>query len=227
MNTYVLLPMNLSWFNLVIIILMIFGGQTAFLYFGEKQRKKMKGNPFIGGFITLLYRLFAAAFSTAAFYLLLFEILCNRILHITAIEQTATNAFALAILWFLFVVVSCTAILRLMFNDSRDFPAIVHILMGEYLLCSQSKDNKHQMVEWIVAVNAELKRFGLMNTQVGKLVKDIKIDAYSTFADTENQKKDEKNLYTEENLQKVASILLVMAGSKESVPDFKFHEPKE
>lgn len=55
MNTYALLPMNLSWFNLVIIILMIFGGQTAFLYFGEKQRKKMKGNPFIGGFITLLY----------------------------------------------------------------------------------------------------------------------------------------------------------------------------
>lgn len=225
MNTYTLLPMNLSWFNLVIIILMIFGGQTAFLYFGEKQRKKMKGNPFIGGFITLLYRLFAAAFSTVAFYLLLFEILCNRILHITAIEQTATNAFTLVILWFLFVAVSCTAILRFIFNDSRDFPAIVHILMGEYLLCSQSEDNKHQMVEWIVAVNTELNRFGLMNTQIGEFVRSIKADAYIIRADLEDPEKE--YLYTEENLQKVASILLVMAGSKESVPDFKFHEEKK
>lgn len=225
MTIYELLKINISWFTLVVLILMATFGQTAFLYFGEKQRKKMKGSPFTSEFITIFYRLLAAAFSTITFGLLLFKALCDQVLHITSIEQNTTNILILIVLWFIFVVVSNTAIRRLLFNDRRDFAATVHILIGEYLLCSQSEENKSQMMQWIIAVNAELKRFGLMDTQIGEFVNNIKMDGYVLISLLESSK--EKNLYTEENLQKVANILLVMAGDKDTVPAFKFNETKK
>lgn len=122
-----------------------------------------------------------------------------------------------------FHVFITSTIYRIFFDDDANLPIKVDILLCEYNYCIRTKDNRKAVAKWVSDVYDELKRFRLESSMLGKLTSKVKKSA-SNIAKRGEKEKDEENFFTEENIQEIASGLLMLAGKKEVALSFKFHE---